>query len=53
LDLLALHTRINVATLSRAERRLQSLSAEQKQRLGAFFGVDPNLLLEDASKAAA
>lgn len=54
LDLLRAKTGINVATLSRAERRLQDLNPEQKVKLAKFFKVaNPDLLLEDASKGAA
>lgn len=51
LDLLRSKTGINVATLSRAERRLQDLSDENKKALARFFKVsNPDALLEDASK---
>jgi len=53
LDMLRTKTGINVATLSRAERRLQALTPEQKAKLAKFFKVsDPDALLNDASKVA-
>lgn len=48
LDLLAAKTGINVSTLSRAERRLIALTKDQEKRLGRFFKVPGERLLDDA-----
>jgi transcriptional regulator with XRE-family HTH domain len=46
LDLLAKRSRVNVSTISRAERGLLTPSAESMERLARFFNVDPADLLK-------
>lgn len=51
LDFLRAKTGVNVATISRGERRLQPISEKDLARLAKFLKVSPpQALLEDASK---
>lgn len=52
LDVVALNTGIDRATLSRQERRLVPVSEAEIIRLAAFFDVDPNDLRHTAPEPA-